>query len=67
MQMPGLDGFGVLASLAADLPAVIFVTAFDRYALKASRACGRLPDETLLERAPHDAVSVPAPIDRART
>jgi len=38
VQMPGLDGFGVLASLdAADLPAVIFVTAFDRYALKAFR------------------------------
>jgi two-component system, LytTR family, response regulator len=39
VQMPGLDGFGVLASLdAADLPAVIFVTAFDRYALKAFEA-----------------------------
>ena len=39
VQMPGLDGFGVLASLdAQDLPAVIFVTAFDRYALKAFEA-----------------------------
>ncbi len=39
VQMPGLDGFGVLASLdAPDLPAVIFVTAFDRYALKAFEA-----------------------------
>jgi two-component system LytT family response regulator len=39
VQMPGLDGFGVLASLdAADLPAVIFITAFDRYALKAFEA-----------------------------
>jgi two-component system LytT family response regulator len=39
VQMPGLDGFGVLASVdAADLPAVIFVTAFDRYALKAFEA-----------------------------
>jgi two-component system LytT family response regulator len=39
VQMPGLDGFGVLASLEAqDLPAVIFVTAFDRYALKAFEA-----------------------------
>jgi two-component system, LytTR family, response regulator len=36
VQMPGLDGFGVLASVDADdMPAVIFVTAFDRYALKA--------------------------------
>jgi two-component system, LytTR family, response regulator len=39
VQMPGLDGFGVLASLEPqDLPAVIFVTAFDRYALKAFEA-----------------------------
>ena len=39
VQMPGLDGFGVLASIdAQDLPAVIFVTAFDRYALKAFEA-----------------------------
>jgi two-component system LytT family response regulator len=39
VQMPGLDGFGVLASVdAADMPAVIFITAFDRYALKAFEA-----------------------------
>ncbi len=39
VQMPGLDGFGVLASLEPDnLPAVVFVTAFDRYALKAFEA-----------------------------
>lgn len=39
VQMPGLDGFGVLASVEAeDLPAVVFVTAFDRYALKAFEA-----------------------------
>ena len=39
VQMPGLDGFGVLASVEPqDLPAVIFVTAFDRYALKAFEA-----------------------------
>jgi two-component system LytT family response regulator len=39
VQMPGLDGFGVLASVdAEDLPAVIFITAFDRYALKAFEA-----------------------------
>jgi two-component system, LytTR family, response regulator len=36
VQMPGLDGFGVLAELARDrLPAVVFVTAFDEYALRA--------------------------------
>lgn len=36
VQMPGLDGLGVLAALGPDLPpAVVFVTAFDQYALKA--------------------------------
>jgi two-component system LytT family response regulator len=36
VQMPALDGFGVLEGLAGGaLPAVIFVTAHDRYALKA--------------------------------
>jgi two-component system, LytTR family, response regulator len=36
IQMPELDGFGVVARLEADpLPAIIFVTAYDRFALKA--------------------------------
>ena len=36
VQMPELDGFGVLASVARDrMPEVIFVTAHDKYALKA--------------------------------
>jgi two-component system LytT family response regulator len=36
IQMPELDGFDVLTRLApAPLPVVIFVTAFDRYALRA--------------------------------
>ncbi len=36
VQMPGLDGFAVLQALAAEsLPLVVFVTAHDRYALKA--------------------------------
>lgn len=35
VQMPGRGGFGVVESLGARMPAVIFVTAFDRYALKA--------------------------------
>lgn len=36
VQMPGLDGFGVLSQIPADdLPAVIFVTAYDQFALKA--------------------------------
>ncbi|MFO1500500.1 MAG: LytTR family DNA-binding domain-containing protein [Verrucomicrobiota bacterium] len=36
VQMPELDGFGVIAGLAADpLPAIIFVTAYDQFALRA--------------------------------
>jgi two-component system LytT family response regulator len=35
VQMPGLDGFGVLRALAAPLPLVIFVTAHDEHAIRA--------------------------------
>jgi len=36
VQMPELDGFGVLRAIdPAALPAIVFVTAFDRYALRA--------------------------------
>jgi two-component system, LytTR family, response regulator len=36
VQMPELDGFGVLETLGSEqLPTVIFVTAYDRYALRA--------------------------------
>ncbi|HEU0016456.1 MAG TPA: response regulator, partial [Longimicrobium sp.] len=36
VQMPELDGFGVLRELEAEgLPQVVFVTAYDRYAIKA--------------------------------
>ncbi|HEY6400423.1 MAG TPA: LytTR family DNA-binding domain-containing protein [Blastocatellia bacterium] len=36
VQMPGLDGFGVIESLKIrPLPEVIFITAFDHFALKA--------------------------------
>ena len=36
IQMPGLDGFGVLAALPPDkLPVVIFTTAYDQHALRA--------------------------------
>lgn len=39
VQMPGGDGFDVLAQLApAETPVVIFLTAFDRYAVKAFEA-----------------------------
>jgi two-component system LytT family response regulator len=36
VQMPGLDGFGVLREVEAkDLPVIVFVTAYDRHALHA--------------------------------
>jgi two-component system LytT family response regulator len=35
VQMPEVDGFAVAASLPDDGPALVFVTAFDRYALQA--------------------------------
>ncbi len=36
IQMPEMDGFGVLKSIPADnIPKVIFVTAYDKYALRA--------------------------------
>ncbi len=39
VQMPELDGFGVLQALPADrLPVTVFVTAFDQYALRAFEA-----------------------------
>jgi len=39
VQMPGCDGFGVLEELGADVPpAIVFVTAYDQYALKAFEA-----------------------------
>jgi two-component system LytT family response regulator len=39
IQMPGLDGFGVLEAIGVErMPEVIFVTAYDKYALKAFEA-----------------------------
>lgn len=36
VQMPGLDGFGVLEAISdRHLPAIIFVTAYDKYAMQA--------------------------------
>jgi two-component system, LytTR family, response regulator len=36
VEMPGVDGFGVIEQIGADrMPAVVFVTAHDRYAIQA--------------------------------
>jgi two-component system LytT family response regulator len=35
VQMPELDGFGVIEALGDNLPAIVFVTAYDEYAVRA--------------------------------
>ena len=60
-QMPELDGFGVVASVGPDrMPAVVFVTAYDQFALRAFevhaldyllKPFGRQRFEQALERA----------------
>jgi two-component system LytT family response regulator len=40
IQMPGLDGFGVVESLVpGSLPIIVFVTAYDQHAIHAFEAC----------------------------
>jgi len=62
VQMPGLDGFGLLDSLPPkSVPAVIFVTAFDQYALRAFEV--RALDYLL---KPFDRARFRQALDRAR-
>jgi two-component system LytT family response regulator len=62
VQMPALDGFGVLAELGAEAtPMVIFVTAHDRYALKAFEVHAL---DYLLK--PFDAARFAAALERAK-
>ena len=45
VQMPRMDGFAVVHAVGAErMPAVIFVTAFDEYAVRADALVGRLQD-----------------------
>jgi two-component system, LytTR family, response regulator len=63
VQMPVLDGFGVLRNLSGTaLPAVIFVTAHDRYALKAFEVHAL---DYLLK--PFDKARFAAALERAKT
>jgi two-component system, LytTR family, response regulator len=63
VQMPGLDGFGVLAQLEpTNRPAVVFVTAYEQYALRAFDAHAI---DYLLK--PFDERRLLAALDRART
>lgn len=63
VQMPGLDGFGVLAHFAPEQrPAVVFVTAYEQYALRAFDAHAI---DYLLK--PFDERRLLAALERART
>ena len=62
VQMPGMDGFEVLARIpAATRPSIIFVTAFDEYAI---RAFDVHAVDYLLK--PFDAARVAVALERAR-
>jgi two-component system, LytTR family, response regulator len=62
VQMPGLDGFGVLAELGGQaMPAIVFVTAFDEYAIRAFEVNAV---DYLLK--PFDADRFRAALDRAK-
>ena len=63
IQMPGLDGFGVVEALETDrLPAFVFVTAHDHYAVRAFEVHAL---DYLLK--PFDQDRLQAALDRART
>jgi two-component system LytT family response regulator len=61
IEMPAIGGFGVIDELDGDVPAVVFVTAYDEYAL---RAFGVNAVDYLLK--PVDDVSFARALDRAR-
>ena len=50
IQMPGMSGFEVLAHIPQEsLPVLVFITAYDQYAIKAFEARG-LPSSFLVAR-----------------
>jgi len=61
VQMPGMDGFEVLNALRDErLPMIVFITAYDQYALRAFEACAvdyimKPFDRTRFERAVQQA------------
>ena len=63
VQMPGIDGFGLLRAVPASMmPLTVFVTAFDQYALDAFAASAL---DYLLK--PVEDVRLDQAVDRART
>src|SRR3979490_1981375 len=64
VQMPGLDGFGVIKKLLdrkVSLPKIVFTTAFDQYAVKAFEV--NAVDYVL---KPFDKKRVAQPVEKAR-
>jgi two-component system LytT family response regulator len=62
IQMPDLDGFGVVGEIGvADMPATVFVTAYDRHALRAFEVAAL---DYLLK--PFDRARFRAALDRAQ-
>ena len=61
VQMPGLDGFGVIQALGSAAPPTVFVTAYDQYALRAFEV--EAIDYVL---KPFDSTRFFAAFDRAR-
>jgi two-component system LytT family response regulator len=70
IQMPGMDGFQVLSELSPDeMPAVIFTSAYDQYALRAFevRALDYLLKPFNLERLQHAIEKVRVELNKSRT
>ncbi|MGZ8415324.1 MAG: LytR/AlgR family response regulator transcription factor [Gemmatirosa sp.] len=69
VQMPGLDGFGVVASVGVEaMPAVVFVTAHDEHALRAFevRALDYLLKPVTVDRLREAVARVQARLSAAR-
>ena len=64
IQMPDLDGFGVLAALEPEQqPVTVFVTAYDRYAIQAFEAhAARLPAEAVQRSALRGGAAARLPV-----
>ena len=75
VQMPVVDGFGVIAEVGADaMPAIVFVTAHDHYALRAfdahaidriARPCGSRDRKRVIQKSVDSALEQIRVVQRA--